>query len=108
MVRIWCVPVEALDRQHLLGEHHELHTIFSVLHNHLKGFSKHTQTLRFKPHISQLVDRHYQQIQEMLKRGYNHHIHPLDLIMFSLKPEPYVYTKAEMKEDLKTLESRQK
>ncbi|MBE3117098.1 hypothetical protein IMZ68_07835 [Candidatus Bathyarchaeota archaeon] len=25
MVRVWCVPISELDRQHLLGEHAELH-----------------------------------------------------------------------------------
>lgn len=68
MVRIWCVPVSTLDRQHLLGEHAELHCIYSVIVNHKKGYSKHPQTLRFKNCIGVLVDRHNQQVAEMKRK----------------------------------------
>jgi hypothetical protein len=72
MVRIWCVPVHELDRQHLLGEHAELHCIVGALLGKYKAYQNHPQTLRFKGHIEQLYYRHSQQVAEMQKRGYQH------------------------------------
>ncbi|MCW4000840.1 MAG: pyrimidine dimer DNA glycosylase/endonuclease V [Candidatus Bathyarchaeota archaeon] len=72
MVRIWCVPVSELDRQHLLGEHAELHCIVGALQGKYKAYRHHPQTLRFKDRIEQLYFRHCEQVAEMQKRGYRH------------------------------------
>lgn len=72
MVRIWSVPIQELNRQHLLGEHAELHIIYSVLVNHKKGYSRHPETLRFQSRVNELRFRHSQQVAEMQKRGYKH------------------------------------
>lgn len=72
MVRIWSVPVNELDRQHLLGEHAELHCIVGALQGRYKAYRNHPETLRFQNRIEQLYDRHNQQVAEMAKRGYNH------------------------------------
>lgn len=107
MVRIWRAPVAKLDRQHLLGEHVELHVILNALRKKLKGikggWQHHPQTLRFEHHLGMLYDRHNQQIKEMARRGYNHNS-PLPNIPH--KPEPYVYSNKEMKSDMDTLNER--
>jgi hypothetical protein len=72
MVRIWCVPVTELDRQHLLGEHAELHCIVGALLDKYKAYQNHPETLRFKDRIDELYFRHNEQVQEMQKRGYVH------------------------------------
>jgi len=71
-VRIWCVPVSELDRQHLLGEHAELHCIVGALLGKYKAYSNHPETLRFQNRIQQLYKRHSDQAAEMTKRGYRH------------------------------------
>lgn len=93
-----------LDRQHLLGEHVELHTIFSVIVNNKKGYSKHPQTLRFKNTygLSMLADRHDKQVIEMKKRGYNHKS-PLPYTIIHV---PYFYSDSDFKSDMETLRSR--
>jgi len=72
LVRIWCVPVSELDRQHLLGEHAELHCIVGALLGKYKAYSNHPETLRFKDRIDQLYARHADQVAELVKRGYKH------------------------------------
>ena len=104
MVRVWCVPVEKLDRQHLLGEHCELHVIFNVITKKKKGFYNHPQTNRFKQHLGQLFDRHIDQVYEMVVvRGYKHNS-PLPYTEW----EPYEYSNEEMDRDLEVLKERQK
>lgn len=101
MVRIWCVPVSELDRQHLLGEHAELHCIAGALQGKYKAYQNHPQTLRFKDRIEQLYSRHEQQVQEMQKRGYKHNT-PLPK-----SNQPYTYTKEEYLRDHTELAKRQ-
>ena len=72
MVRIWCVPVSELDRQHLLGEHAELHCIVGSLLNKYKAYRNHPETRRFEGRIEELYYRHLEQVNEMTKRGYRH------------------------------------
>ncbi len=76
-MRIWDVSVNKLCRQHLLGEHAELHCLFSIISNKKKGFANHPETKRWRGKLAALYKRHEQQIKEMKKRGYNHQT-PLD------------------------------
>jgi hypothetical protein len=62
MVRIWCVPVSELDRQRLLGEHVELHSIVGALLDKYKAYKNHPLTLRYKDHIEQFYYRHGDQL----------------------------------------------
>ncbi len=71
------MPVEKLCQKHLLGEHRELHAIWSILINEKKGYSKHPETLRWKGKLKALYLRHESQVKEMQKRGYKHKT-PLD------------------------------
>jgi len=122
MVRIWCLPVSILDRQHLLGEHREGHSImtsitrdrlltekfptfYKFLHlNKIRiGWLNHPETCRFKEHLGMLVDRHKQQVEEMSHRGYKHKS-PLPEFEFVL--EDYTYSDKDRQRDLQVLASR--
>jgi len=76
-MRIWDIPPKKLCRQHLLGEHRELHAIWSILVNNKKGYSKHPEVLRWKGKLKALYLRHEELVKEMLRRGYKHNS-PLD------------------------------
>lgn len=103
MVRIWCLPVASLDRQHLLGEHVELHVIVNAILRGKGAWFNHPQTIRFKNHLGALIDRHEQQVAEMQRRGYKHNS-PLPLI--GVKREKYQYPYYALRRDLKLLRER--
>jgi hypothetical protein len=71
-MRIWDIPVTDLCRAHLLGEHRELHAIWSIYLNNKKGYRYHPEVLRWRFCLQKLFDRHEEQKTEMLKRGYSH------------------------------------
>ena len=101
MVRIWCVPVQELNRQHLLGEHAELHCIVGALQGKYQAYQNNPETLRFKDRIEELYFRHEQQVQEIIKRGYKHNS-PLPQ-----SNQPYTCTKDEYMRDHQDLAERQ-
>jgi hypothetical protein len=76
-MRIWDLPPRKLCRNHLLGEHRELHAIWSVLTRKKKGYSRHPETLRWKGRLKALYSRHNKLIAEFKRRGYRHYS-PLD------------------------------
>ncbi len=76
-MRIWDLPPERLCRSHLLGEHRELHAIWSILTTNRKGYSNHPEVLRWRGRLKALFLRHEDLVAEMLKRGYLHKS-PLD------------------------------
>jgi len=76
-MRIWDIAPENLCKQHLLGEHRELHAIWAVITEHKQGYSKHPETLRWVDSLAALYARHEAEVFEMEKRGY-HHYSPLD------------------------------
>ncbi|MDD5584895.1 MAG: pyrimidine dimer DNA glycosylase/endonuclease V [Candidatus Omnitrophica bacterium] len=71
-MRIWDIPVKKLCRNHLLGEHRELHAIWSILTRNKKGYSRHPETLRWKGKLNALYARHKKLQEEMKIRGYTH------------------------------------
>ncbi|MFC1808765.1 pyrimidine dimer DNA glycosylase/endonuclease V [Candidatus Omnitrophota bacterium] len=71
-MRIWDISPKKLCRNHLLGEHRELHAIWVVLTKNKKGYSKHPETLRWKNKLAALYLRHEKLVEEMLRRGYKH------------------------------------
>lgn len=71
-MRIWDIAPRKLCRNHLLGEHRELHAIWSILTNNKKGYSRHPETLRWKGKLAALYSRHEMLSKEMKKRGYSH------------------------------------
>jgi hypothetical protein len=76
-MRIWDLPPRLLCRQHLLGEHRELHAVWSILTRHRLGYSRHPETLRWKKSLRALFRRHDRLVKEMGRRGYRHRS-PLD------------------------------
>ena len=71
-MRIWDISPKRLCRNHLLGEHRELHAIWSVLVNGKKGYAHHPETLRWRGRLRALFGRHDALVQEMAVRGYQH------------------------------------
>ena len=71
-MRIWDIVPKNLCRNHLLGEHRELHAIWSIVVHNKKGYSCHPETLRWKGKLKALFWRHEALIQEMKRRGYCH------------------------------------
>ena len=67
-MRIWDLPPENLCRKHLLGEHRELHAIWSIITNNKIGYSKHPETIRWKGKLKALYNRHEKQVAEMKKK----------------------------------------
>jgi hypothetical protein len=76
-LRIWDLPPKVLCRQHLLGEHRELHAIWAVIVANRKGYSRHPETLRWVGKLAALYKRHEALVAEMGRRGYKHKS-PLD------------------------------
>jgi hypothetical protein len=76
-VRIWDLDPRLLCDQHLLGEHRELHAIWSVLTTGKTGYANHPETLRWQGRLAALHRRHDEQVAEMDRRGFRH-ASPLD------------------------------
>jgi hypothetical protein len=66
-MRIWDIPSEKLCRNHLLGEHRELHAVWSILINIKKGYAHHPKTVRRKGKQKALYVRHEQLVKEMIR-----------------------------------------
>ena len=71
-MRVWDIHPGYLSRQSLLGQHAEIHAVYSVLCGCRKGYSRHPETMRWKNHLELLVDRHDLTVKEMVLRGFNH------------------------------------
>lgn len=71
-MRIWDLPPSQLCRKHLLGEHRELHALYTVITQHKKGYSQHPETKRWVGKLQALYNRHEALVQEMTARGYKH------------------------------------
>ena len=71
-MRVWDIDPGYLNDNSLLGEHREVHGIFSVITNGKKGYSRHPETLRWVGCIDALVRRHEVIKEEMDLRGFRH------------------------------------
>ena len=71
-MRIWDVPPRVLCRQHLLGEHRELHGLWNILTLGKTGYSRHPETRRWEGRLAALYQRHDELVREMERRGYRH------------------------------------
>jgi len=72
-MRIWDIPPDKLCRNHLLGEHSEIHALWSILTKGKKGYAYHPETLRWRGKLKALYLRHKKIVEEMKKRGFNHY-----------------------------------
>jgi len=77
-MRIWDLSVKKLCKNHILGEHRELHAIWNIISRNKKGYLNHPETKRWKGKLKTLYNRHEKLVVEMEKRGYNHNS-PLDI-----------------------------
>ena len=68
-MRMWLVNPKFMCKQHLLGEHNELHKIVGCINKDrsLEGFYKNGMM-----DTTQIIKRHQDLVNEMTKRGYNH------------------------------------
>ena len=71
-MRVWDLPPHILCRNHLLGEHREIHALWSIITKQKKGYRNHPETRRWKGKLNALYKRHDLIVQEMRKRGYRH------------------------------------
>ena len=101
-MRVWDVEPSILCRKHLLGEHRELHAVWTVITKNKSGYSKHPETKRWVGRLAALYKRHDELVKEMINRGYNHNS-PLDksLITDKKKQNRYVNTLEEQIEILR-------
>jgi hypothetical protein len=76
-MRVWDIPPKKLCRNHLLGEHNEIHAIFSIIAYNKKGYSNHPEVKRWEGKLKALYKRHQRVVDEILVRGYRHKS-PLD------------------------------
>jgi len=76
-VRIWDLDPPVLCDRHLLGEHRELHAIWTVLTEGRRGYARHPETLRWQGRLAALYARHDALVAEMGRRGFRH-ASPLD------------------------------
>ncbi|HEY9073963.1 MAG TPA: pyrimidine dimer DNA glycosylase/endonuclease V [Desulfobaccales bacterium] len=101
-MRIWDIEPERLCRQHLLGEHRELHALWVILTQGKKGFANHPETRRWRGKLQALYRRHEQLVSEMACRGYRHNTPlPEGLAVGLAQQEEYKDTPAEQVEILK-------
>ena len=47
-MRIWDISSKNLCRKHLIAEHEELHSLWSIIINNKRGYSKHPETSRWR------------------------------------------------------------
>lgn len=71
-MRIWDLPPAELCRIHLLGEHRELHAIWTILTKGKTGYRNHPETKRWIGKLAALYLRHDALVAEMTRRGYRH------------------------------------
>ena len=71
-MRVWDIHPGYLSTQSLLGEHAEIHAIYSIISKKKSGYSMHPETRRWKEHLEFLVIRHNLVLKEMVLRGFNH------------------------------------
>lgn len=89
-MRIWDVSPAILCRQHLLGEHRELHGLWRILTEERKGYANHPETKRWRGKLAALYQRHEALVLEMERRGYRH-ASPLDPRLATGEPVQRAY-----------------
>lgn len=69
MTRMWCVDPVLLCRQHLLGEHNELHKLVGSIN---RGHSVAGYVEQGYIDTSLIASRHEELAEELIRRGYSH------------------------------------
>jgi putative hemolysin len=76
-MRIWDLEPRELCDQHLLGEHRELHAVWTVITEDKRGYANHPEVVRWRGRLAALYERHEAEVAEMDRRGFRHQS-PLD------------------------------
>ena len=71
-MRVWDIPVSQLCNKHLVAQHNEIHTIYSIITNNKKGFAHHPEVMRWRDKLGSLWVMHSVTIMEMEHRGMKH------------------------------------
>jgi hypothetical protein len=71
-MRVWDIPPSELCNRHLVGEHAEIHAVWSVITGNKKGYASHPEVERWRGNLSALARRHFQVAAEMSLRGFRH------------------------------------
>ena len=71
-MRVWDIHPGYLSTRSLLGEHAEIHAVYSIISKKKSGYSMHPETQRWIGHLGFLVLRHDLIVKEMTLRGFNH------------------------------------
>jgi hypothetical protein len=107
-MRIWHpIPPFCLDDRRLLGEHNELHCIWTVLTEGRKGYRNHPETKRWEGHLPALARRHEMLVAEMRRRGWTGHKSPLcmtpsQITVWPEPIEPVTVMRAKLSEKIRT------
>lgn len=96
-MRVWDVDPQKLCRKHLLGEHREIHALFTILNENRTGYRNHPETLRWVGKLPALTHRHDRVVAEMLRRGYNH-LSPLPVLEGDITQDQFLISVAEQEE----------
>lgn len=100
-MRVWDVEPKKLCRKHLLGEHREIHALFTILYEDRKGYRHHPETLRWVGKLPALMHRHDLVVAEMTSRGYGH-FSPLPLVEGEAVQDQLLISVAEQEELLRS------
>lgn len=103
-MRMWMTPVDIMCRQHLLGEHNEIHMFIGTVKKgkSLKGYVDNNLLA-----WSAIYGRHEQLKNEMLLRGYKHNSNITLTEIVNIKVPVYVdLAVVDTEESLKELLSR--
>lgn len=71
-MRVWDVHPGYLSKGNLLGQHAEIHAVWSVITNRRQGYSRHPETIRWRNQLPWLNWLHRLTAAEMALRGYSH------------------------------------
>jgi len=72
-MRVWDIPLDKLCIRHRNGMHNEIHAMWNIITQGLRGFSQHPETMRWAGRLRALYILHGE-IADTLK----HHSSPLD------------------------------
>jgi hypothetical protein len=64
-LRVWDIHPGYLSRQSLLGQHAEIHAIYSIITGGKKGYASHPETMRWKERLPEPERRHALTVKEM-------------------------------------------
>jgi hypothetical protein len=71
-MRVWDILPNELCNRHLVGEHAEIHAVWSVITGNKRGYASHPEVERWRGNLPALARRHSQVAAEMGLRGFRH------------------------------------